>query len=120
MKDFLLKSDTAKMLYSSVKKLPIIDYHNHLSVADISENKRFSDIYELWIKPDPYKHRAMRMCGVSERLITGDASDFDKFAAWCGIFPNLVGNPLYIWSQMELQSIFGITEIPCKDNAENI
>lgn len=120
MKDFLLKSDTAKMLYSSVEKLPIIDYHNHLSVADISENKRFSDIYELWIKPDPYKHRAMRMCGVSERYITGDASDFDKFAAWCGIFPNLVGNPLYIWSQMELQSIFGITEIPCKDNAENI
>ena len=120
MKDFLLKSDTAKKLYSAVEKLPVIDYHNHLSIADICENKRFSDIYDLWIKPDPYKHRAMRMCGVSEKYITGDASDFDKFKAWCEIYPKLVGNPLYVWSQMELDFVFGITDTLCGDNAEDI
>jgi len=100
--------------------LPIIDYHNHLSVADISENKRFYDIYDLWIKPDPYKHRTMRMCGVSEKYITGDASDFEKFKAWCSIYPKLIGNPLYVWSQMELEEVFGILELPNENNAEAI
>ena len=108
MKDFLLKSDTAKMLYSTVEKLPIIDYHNHLSVADISENKRFSDIYELWIKPDPYKHRAMRILGVEEKYITGDGSDYEKFCKWYECLPLLSGNVLYHWSDMELDRFFGI------------
>ncbi len=117
---FLLKSKTAKKLYKYVKELPVIDYHNHLSVADISENKRYSNIYELWIKPDPYKHRAMRMCGVDEIYITGDASEYEKFKAWCSIYPKLVGNPLYVWSQMELETIFEISEIPNEDNAEEI
>ncbi len=107
-------------MYKFSKQLPIIDYHNHLSVADIAENKRFTDIYDLWIRPDPYKHRAMRMCGVSEEYITGSASDIEKFKAWCEIFPKLIGNPLYVWSQMELQSVFGITDIPSKENAGSI
>ena len=119
-RDFLLNSDTAKELYAFAKDLPIIDYHNHLSVADISENKRFYDIYDLWIKPDPYKHRTMRMCGVSEKYITGDASDFEKFKAWCSIYPKLIGNPLYVWSQMELEEVFGILELPNENNAEVI
>lgn len=118
--NFLLNSNTAKDLYNSAKNLPIIDFHNHLSVADISENKRFTDIYDLWIKPDPYKHRAMRMCGVSEKYITGDASDFEKFQAWCSIYPKLIGNPLYVWSQMELGAMFEISELPSESNAEAI
>ena len=37
--DFLLESDNARLLYHDyVKKLPIIDYHNHLSPKLISEN----------------------------------------------------------------------------------
>lgn len=107
-------------LYDSVKDLPIIDYHNHLSFSDIMENTRFKNIFELWIKPDPYKHRAMRMCGVKEKYITGDASLIDKFKAWCNIFPMLIGNPLYVWSKNELEKVFKITEIPNKDNAEQI
>jgi len=120
MDSFILNSDTAKILYEHIKDLPIIDYHNHLSVTDISENKRFYDIYELWVKPDPYKHRVMRICGVPERYITGDASDFEKFKAWCGVYPKLIGNPLYVWSQMELEAIFGISEMPNEHNAEEI
>lgn len=118
--NFLLNSEVAKELYSYVKNLPVIDYHNHLSVEDIAKNKRYYNIYDLWIKPDPYKHRAMRMCGVSEKYITGDATDFEKFRAWCSIYQNLIGNPLYIWTQMELATIFGITDIPDVDNAEII
>lgn len=119
-KTFLLCSKTAKKLYNAVKGLPIIDYHNHLSLDAIKTNQRFIDIYDLWIKPDPYKHRAMRMCGVSEVYITGDATNKEKFIKWCETLPRLVGNPLYIWSLMELEQIFGVTDAPNHDNAVEI
>lgn len=111
----MLKGTLAKQLYDCVKELPIIDYHNHLSMTEIAENKRFEDIYGLWIQPDPYKHRAMRMCGVEERCITGDAPTEDKFRAWCSVFPELKGSPLYLWSLAELKFL-GIDLIP---NGEN-
>ncbi len=115
--DFLLNTKTSKKLYGFVKDLPIIDYHNHLSLSDINENKRFTDIYDMWISPDPYKHRAMRMCGVSEYYITGDALKEEKFIKWCETLTQLIGNPLYHWSLMELQTIFKINKIPNKENA---
>ena len=118
--DFLLNSLTAKKLYSCIKTLPIIDYHNHLSINDISANKRFTDVYDLWINPDPYKHRAMRMCGVKEYYITGDASKEEKFIKWCEVIPALIGNPLYHWSLMELKTVFNVSDIPNKENALEI
>jgi len=118
MDNLLLNSQLAKELYFTIKDLPIIDYHNHLSVSDISENKRYFDIYELWIAPDPYKHRAMRMCGVFEEFITGNATNKEKFVKWCETVPKLVGNPLWHWSHMELSRIFGINEKISAKNAE--
>ena len=98
-------------LYEYANKLPVIDYHNHLSVPEIRENKRFTDVTELWITPDPYKHRAMRMCGVEEFYITGNATNKEKFIKWCETVPKLIGNPLYAWSYMELKEIFGKVEL---------
>ena len=98
-------------LYEYANKLPVIDYHNHLSVPEIKENKRFTDVTELWITPDPYKHRAMRMCGVEEFYITGNATNKEKFIKWCETVPKLIGNPLYAWSYMELKEIFGKVEL---------
>ena len=119
-KNFLLNGNTAKKLYGAVKDLPIIDYHNHLSLSDIKNNVRFTDVYDLWIAPDPYKHRAMRMCGVDEDFITGNEDKKEKFIKWCETFPKLIGNPLYHWSLMELSTLFGIEKTPNKENAENI
>ena len=46
--DFMLHSDAAKHLYNDfAKKMPIIDYHCHLSPAQIAENHRFENIGEL-------------------------------------------------------------------------
>lgn len=114
---FLLNNRTSRQLYRVVKDLPVIDYHNHLSLQDIKEDKRFTDVYDLWIKPDPYKHRAMRMCGVRENDITGDASREEKFVKWCETLPMLIGNPLYHWSLMELKTVFHVSDIPDKENA---
>lgn len=109
----MLKSPLGQRLYKKyAKDLPIIDYHNHLSVADIVSDRVFENITQLWIAVDPYKHRAMRILGVPEYYITGGAGDFEKFEKWYGCLPRLAGNPLYDWSCMELETLFGITLAP--------
>lgn len=120
-KNYLLKDRLARRLYERyAKDLPIIDFHNHLSAKDISSDKRFKNITELWISSDPYKHRLMRISGVDERFITGDATDYEKFLKFCEVFPSLVGTPVYDWSRMELSDVFGIDVLPSSETAEYI
>lgn len=109
--DFLLKSETAKTLYHDhAEKMPIIDYHCHINPMEIYEDKHYDTITEVWLGGDHYKWRAMRSCGVPEKYITGDASPAEKFQKWAETIPNLIGNPLYHWTHLELQRYFGITE----------
>lgn len=110
-KDFLLDTPTARRLYHEVAAdQPIFDYHCHLQPREIAENKRFSTLAEVWLGGDHYKWRQMRSNGVEERLITGDGAAYDKFLAWAGTVPYLLGNPLYHWTHLELQRYFGIDE----------
>lgn len=119
--NFLLADELAEKLYHTyAEKLPIIDYHNHLSVSDIKNNRIFSNITELWLDPDPYKHRAMRMCGVNEKYITGNASPREKFSEFCRIFPRLIGTPVYQWSLLELYRVFGLNILPSEETADKI
>ena len=89
-------------LYGRARSLPIIDWHNHLDMRMLAEDKPLGSLYEVWVKADPYKHRAMRICGEPERLITGDAPEAEKWAAWRRTLPKLVGNPLFAWARMEM------------------
>jgi glucuronate isomerase len=108
--DFLLRSDLASALYHDVaKNLPIIDYHGHLPPGQIASDHRFRSLTEIWLEGDHYKWRAMRANGVAERLVTGDASDWEKFEAWARTVPYTLRNPLYHWTHMELARPFGIT-----------
>ncbi len=109
-KDFLLSTETAKKLYAACENEPIFDWHCHLSPKEIYENKEPEDIAYLWLAGDHYKWRAERSCGVSEKYITGDATPYEKFKAWAEVMPNLIGNPLYHWTHLELQRYFGIYE----------
>ncbi len=118
--DVLLRSEAAKVLYAKVKDLPIIDYHCHLNEKEIQADRGFSDLGELWLGGDHYKWRAMRMCGVDERFVTGDADFAEKYVKYAEIFPRLAGNPLYYWTQMELSLIFGIHEPLGPDTAAGI
>lgn len=106
----LLHTDAAKKLYESVKALPVLDIHCHLDRKAIASDARFSDIGELWLSGDHYKWRAMRILGVDEKYITGDADYREKFIKYAEIVPKLVGSPLYYWTHFELKKIFGINE----------
>ncbi|MBE6588935.1 MAG: glucuronate isomerase [Ruminococcaceae bacterium] len=118
--NFLLHTNGARAIYDAVKDLPLIDFHNHISVSDIAADRRYEDLCDIWLSCDPYKHRLMRICGIDEHYITGDASGFEKYSKFCEIFPLLAGNPVYDWSRMELSRIFGIEELPSKDTARVI
>lgn len=119
--NYLLKTKSAERLYSEyAKALPIIDFHNHVSVADIAADRQYANLCELWLASDPYKHRLMRICGVDEHFITGNATPFEKIEKYCAVFPYLAGNPVYDWSRMELSRVFGIEELPTAQNARYI
>ncbi|MBO6166561.1 MAG: glucuronate isomerase [Eubacterium sp.] len=106
-KDFLLTTPVSSMLYHKYAELmPIIDYHCHISPKEISENKTFKNITELWLGGDHYKWRFMRSSGIDEKYITGDADDKTKFLKWAECLSKAIGNPLYHWSHLELQRYF--------------
>ena len=120
-KDFLLKTETARVLYHEhAAKVPVIDYHCHINPQEIYEDKRYNTITEVWLGGDHYKWRAMRSCGVAEYYITGAATPAEKFQKWAETIPNLIGNPLYHWTHLELQRYFDIYEPLTGDNAMEI
>lgn len=119
--DFMIHNKYGKILYNKyAKDMPIFDYHCHLDAKEIWEDRKFTNITEAWLEGDHYKWRAMRACGVEERKITGDIGDYDKFLQWSKIVPQLIGNPLYHWTHLELKKFFDIDICLNEESAEKI
>ena len=108
--NFLLETETAQKLYSTAKDEPVYDYHCHLIPSQIAENRKMPDLTDAWLSGDHYKWRMMRAMGINENLITGDAAPYEKYLAWARTVENLIGNPLYHWTHLELQRYFDIYE----------
>lgn len=119
--DFLLQNESARTLYNEyAKDEPICDYHCHLPPEDVANNRRFSNLFEIWLEGDHYKWRAMRSNGVSEPYCTGEADPYEKYLAWCRTVPNTLRNPLYHWSHLELKRYFDIDLLINEDTAKEI
>ncbi len=110
-KEFLLETETAKKLFhEAAASQPIWDFHCHLIPQQIAENKKFDTLTDIWLGGDHYKWRQMRTYGIEEKYITGNADPYDKFLKWAETVENLIGNPLYHWTHLELQRYFDIYE----------
>lgn len=119
--DFLLSTPAARRLYHEyAKDEPILDYHCHLPPKDVAENRRFANLFEIWLEGDHYKWRAMRAHGVPEKFVTGGASPKEKFLAWARTVPATLRNPLYHWTHLELKRYFGIDELLDENSAERV
>jgi len=119
--NFLLETKTAQRLFHKhAAPQPIIDYHCHLPPKDVAEDRRFANLFEIWLEGDHYKWRAMRASGVPERYCTGDAAPRDKFLAWAKTVPQTLRNPLYHWTHLELKRYFGIDELLDEQTAERV
>ncbi len=119
--NFLLDSLPAKHLYHNyAEKLPIIDYHCHLSPQEIWEDKRYETITEAWLGGDHYKWRLIRAMGYEEPFVTGDAGDREKFRAFAHALSKSIGNPLYHWAHLELKRYFGYHGVLNEETADQV
>jgi glucuronate isomerase len=119
--DFLIHTPVGKELFHNyAKDMPIYDYHSHLPQKDIADNRKFNNLFELWLEGDHYKWRAMRTNGVNEKFVTGDADPYDKFLAFAKTVPQCLGNPLYHWTHLELKRLFGIDDLLNEKTAPEI
>ena len=118
--EFLLTTEAARRLYHGcAESMPVIDYHCHLSPADIYADKRFADIGEAWLADDHYKWRVMRANAVPEEYVSGKASFREKFIRFAAVMPGLIGNPIYHWANLELKSYFSFGEMLDASMAQN-
>lgn len=113
---FMLTGEASKKLYEIARKQPIFDFHCHLDPQEIYEDKPYDNIVDLWLGGDHYKWRLMRSNGVSEKYITGNASNEEKFKAWAETVSIAIGNALYHWSHLEMKDVFGIDKVITKGN----
>ena len=129
-KDFLLETQTAKHLFHDyAEKLPLVDYHCHLSPREIYEDRRFGNLAEVWlggVQPDGsyfgdhYKWRVMRSNGTDEEYVTGNKPGYERFLKFVEALELAIGNPMYHWCHLELQQFFGIYEPLTMENAKDI
>ena len=120
--DFLLETKTAQRLFHTyAAQQPIIDYHCHLPPKDVAEDRRFANLFEIWLEGDHYKWRAMRASGVPERFCTGDA-DAAREVSGVGEdgAADCLRNPLYHWTHLELKRYFGIDELLDEKTADSV
>lgn len=120
-KDFVLKNQTAVTLYENyAKDMPIFDFHCHLPVEEIYNDRKFGSITECWLGGDHYKWRLMREMGIDESYMTGDKDDYEKFLKYAEVIPYAIGNPILHWTHMELKRYFGIDEVLSPKTAKEI
>ncbi|MEF8798059.1 MAG: glucuronate isomerase [Candidatus Bipolaricaulota bacterium] len=117
---YLLDNKVSKSLYREVNELPIYDPHTHADVEDIVENKGWDDIWEVEAETDHYVWELMRKRGVEEELITGSASNKEKWLALADVFPKFAGNPTYEWVHLDLKRRFGTEKTISSETAEDI
>ncbi len=119
--NFLLPDRSSRRLYFEyAEAMPILDYHCHLDPAAVAGDTRFKTLAHAWLGGDHYKWRAMRANGIPETDISGREPDYRSFLAWARTVPQLVGNPLYHWTHLELQRHFGLREPLCERTAPMI
>jgi glucuronate isomerase len=119
--DFLLHTEAARRLYHGYAATePILDYHSHLPATEIAADRRFHDLFEIWLEGDHYKWRAMRANGIPERFCTGAAAPYEKYFAWAHTVPFSLRNPLYHWAHLELKRYFDIGELLNESNAKSV
>ncbi len=129
-RDFILQNDTAKHLYHDyASKLPLVDYHCHISPREIYEDRRFDNLAQVWLGGrnedgtyfgDHYKWRLMRSNGISEHYITGDADGADRIEKFAEALEVAIGNPMYHWCNLELRQFFGWNEPLTPENARAV
>ena len=117
---YLIRSEAGYAIYESVKRLPIIDPHNHANVQEIAENQNYPNPWQLFAATDHYVWEVLRKRGVPEEYLTGDIDPKEKWLKMASVFPEIVGNPVYEWVHLDLRRYLGIKELIGPETGERI
>ncbi len=117
---YLIRSEAGYALFESVRKLPIIDAHNHANVQEIAENNNYPNPWQLFAATDHYVWEVLRKRGVPEEYLTGDKPAKEKWLKMASVFPEVVGNPVYEWVHLDLRRYLGIKDLIGPETGERI
>ncbi|MGJ8694324.1 MAG: glucuronate isomerase [Thalassotalea sp.] len=129
--DRLFSSDSkereiSRLLYNSVKDLPIISPHGHTDPSWFANNNNFTNATELLIIPDHYVFRMLYSQGVSLdeiglARVDGSTTDVDYLAVWKLFAKNYYlfhGTPSRMWMDYVFCEVFGFDVVLNEGNAE--
>lgn len=112
----------AEALYEQVAKLPIVSPHGHVDPQLLLKNQPFANPAELFIYFDHYVTRIFHSAGFSlDDLGKGKTPDPRK--AWsilCSNWHLLAGTSSGYWLTHEFATLFGITQTPTAENAQEL
>jgi len=119
----------AEQLYESVAKLPIISPHGHVDPQVLATNQPFANPAQLFIYFDHYVTRLLHAQGFSlAQLGKGAAANLHQDEtlareAWqilCNNWHLLAGTASGYWLTRELETLFGISQTPSQENAQEL
>ena len=126
-----LQKRTALEIYERVRALPIVSPHGHVDpnlFADPAAG--FGDPVEMLVIPDHYVFRVfysqgldLADFGIPFRSGSPETVETDHRKIWrlfCENFHLLVGTASYNWLGHEFKFVFGIDEIPDRENADRL
>jgi glucuronate isomerase len=118
----------ARELYASVAALPVVSPHSHVDAAVLVDDEPFADPASLFVVPDHYVTRLLHSRGVAlEDLgvprVDGAAVEDDPRAIWrrlCRHWHALAGTATRVWLEHELVDLFGVSERPAEETADDL
>ncbi len=82
-------------------------YDSKFDIKTLRENKPYRNIGQLLMSQSSIRD-ALILCGADERIINGEASDYECFSAICTSMDYLPGHKVYIGIKLLLERVFGI------------
>lgn len=118
----------ARELYAGIARLPIVSPHGHTDPAWFADDQPFADPSTLFVIPDHYVHRMLYSQGIRPEQVgvprlDGGPVETDKRKIWRILAENFHlyrGTPSFLWLTHAFETVFGITEVPSKDNADRL
>jgi len=117
----------ARRLYAEVAAAPIYSPHGHVDARLLLDDEPFGDPAELLITPDHYVLRLLHAAGVTLDELgvrRGDeparARGREVWRRLCEHWDLFLGTPVRYWFESELSEVFGLTEHPSADRADDL
>ncbi len=84
-------------------------YDSKFDIKALRENKPYRNIGQLLMSQKSVRD-ALILCGADDRIINGEASDYECFSAICTSMDYLPGHKVYNGIMLLLERVFGVSE----------